>query len=73
MSVTIYIGLVGGSFKFLPNGDAPAKYRVLNFKRVSAKEYNWVAVGTYNEGNLAVIRKQLNNTYLNNLVLFHIR
>lgn len=55
------IGLAGDSFHFLPNGDVPPKYRILNYKRTSATNYSWVTVGTYEDGNLTVCIKILYN------------
>ena len=47
-------GLSGHRFRFLPNGDPPAKYRILNFRQPTAGNYEWVTVGTYDQKKLSV-------------------
>lgn len=37
----------GRTFKFLDNGDAPPRYTVVNFQRMTNGTYEWKQVGTY--------------------------
>ena len=40
-------GLSGTRFNFLPNGDPPARYRILNFRQPTPGHYEWVDVGNF--------------------------
>ena len=44
----------GHRFRFLPNGDPPPKYRILNFRQPRPGHYEWVTVGTYDNKKLSV-------------------
>lgn len=37
----------GRPFRFLENGDAPSRYRVVNYQRLDNGSYQWKEVGTY--------------------------
>ena len=52
--VTLIIGLSGNQFHFLSNGDPPASYRILNFRRTDDQTYKWVTVGRYENKQLTV-------------------
>ncbi|ELT99213.1 hypothetical protein CAPTEDRAFT_202413 [Capitella teleta] len=39
-----FTGLSGEPFHFLPNGDGPPRYRILNFRQVSPGEYKWITI-----------------------------
>ncbi|CAC5419214.1 Metabotropic glutamate receptor 2,Metabotropic glutamate receptor 3,Metabotropic glutamate receptor 8,Metabotropic glutamate receptor 4,Metabotropic glutamate receptor 5,Metabotropic glutamate receptor 6 [Mytilus coruscus] len=45
-------GLSGDDFQFLPNGDGPARYRILNFHQKDKGVYEWSTVGYFKNGNL---------------------
>ena len=44
------------SFKFLPNGDGPARYRIINFRRNQFGEFEWKPVGLFKDGQLQNVR-----------------
>ncbi|RWS32017.1 metabotropic glutamate receptor 3-like protein [Leptotrombidium deliense] len=37
----------GKTFRFLPSGDAPPRYSIINFQKLSNNSYVWKPVGTY--------------------------
>ncbi|CAG2115170.1 unnamed protein product, partial [Medioppia subpectinata] len=46
----------GKTFRFLPSGDAPPRYSVMNFQRLPNGSFEWRPVGTYmlaNDGDVA--------------------
>ena len=45
-------GLSGQHFSFLPNGDGPARYRILNFRQTTPGQYSWDTVGYFDNGHL---------------------
>ncbi|XP_073979290.1 metabotropic glutamate receptor-like isoform X2 [Rhodnius prolixus] len=45
-------GLSGDKFHFDNNGDGPARYNIVHFKKISSGNYQWVNVGQYIEGEL---------------------
>ncbi|XP_018024995.1 metabotropic glutamate receptor 3 [Hyalella azteca] len=47
-----FTGLSGDQFQFDENGDGPARYRVIHFRRVTPTRYEWVEVGSYSGGKL---------------------
>ncbi|XP_060584648.1 metabotropic glutamate receptor 8-like [Ruditapes philippinarum] len=47
-----FTGLSGQHFQFLPNGDGPARYRILNFRQTSPGVYKWETVGFFDNGHL---------------------
>ncbi|KAL4221716.1 hypothetical protein ACF0H5_019971 [Mactra antiquata] len=47
-----FMGLTGQEFKFLPNGDGPARYRILNFRQKTLGEFEWETVGYFDNGKL---------------------
>lgn len=50
--VVFVAGLSGDRFHFDGNGDGPARYNIIHFKQTSPKNYRWVKVGEYHEGEL---------------------
>ena len=42
----------GHQFYFAQNGDGPARYRIIHFKRVNENAFDWVQVGEYVDGTL---------------------
>ncbi|XP_050413561.2 metabotropic glutamate receptor [Patella vulgata] len=44
----------GQDFQFLPNGDGPSRYRILNFRQTSPGEYEWATIGFFRDGNLTI-------------------
>ncbi|XP_061197748.1 metabotropic glutamate receptor-like [Saccostrea echinata] len=42
-----FTGLSGQQFAFLPNGDAPARYRILNYRQVTRGRYEWKTIGFF--------------------------
>ena len=48
------LGLSGTRFNFLPNGDPPARYRILNFRQPTPGNYEWVTVGNFYNKELTV-------------------
>ena len=49
-----FSGLSGTKFNFLPNGDPPARYRILNFRQPTPGHYEWVDVGNFYNKELEV-------------------
>ena len=47
-------GLSGNNFRFLPNGDPTAKYRILNFRQPTPGNFEWVTVGMFEDKKLTV-------------------
>ncbi|KAK3599614.1 hypothetical protein CHS0354_035855 [Potamilus streckersoni] len=47
-----FTGLSDQPFSFLPNGDGPPRYRILNFRQKSRGIYSWDTVGFFNNGHL---------------------
>ncbi|CAH0772914.1 unnamed protein product [Bemisia tabaci] len=47
-----FIGLSGDHFRFDSNGDGPARYNIIHYKRTSDTVYEWVKVGEYIDGEL---------------------
>lgn len=45
-------GLAGQEFEFLPNGDGPARYRILNFRQTQPGIFQWDTVGYFKDGQL---------------------
>lgn len=47
----------GNNFRFLPSGDAPPRYSILNFQRHPNNTFGWRPVGTYSlsEGDRAIL------------------
>eukprot|EP00106_Octopus_bimaculoides_P023794 XP_014791236.1 PREDICTED: metabotropic glutamate receptor 4-like isoform X2 [Octopus bimaculoides] len=45
-------GLSGQNFTFLPNGDGPARYRILNYRQKSLNQFEWNSVGFFKDGKL---------------------
>lgn len=43
----MFTGLSGQEFAFLPNGDAPARYRILNYRQVDRGRFEWKTVGFF--------------------------
>lgn len=46
------VGLSGQNFAFLPNGDAPARYRILNYRQVERGRFEWKTIGYFLEKHL---------------------
>ncbi|XP_062575063.1 metabotropic glutamate receptor 3-like [Saccostrea cucullata] len=42
-----FTGLSGQQFAFLPYGDAPARYRILNYRQVTRGRYEWKTIGFF--------------------------
>uniref|UniRef100_A0A8W8JRJ7 G-protein coupled receptors family 3 profile domain-containing protein n=1 Tax=Magallana gigas TaxID=29159 RepID=A0A8W8JRJ7_MAGGI len=47
-----FTGLSGQDFAFLPNGDAPARYRILNYRQVERGRFEWKTIGYFLEKHL---------------------
>ncbi|RWS03982.1 metabotropic glutamate receptor 4-like protein [Dinothrombium tinctorium] len=45
-------GLSNDEFRFVNNGDGPVRYNLLHFKQVTLNSYQWIHVGTYEDGKL---------------------
>ena len=54
-SCYFFVGLSGGDFRFLSNGDGPARYRILNFYQARKGIYEWNTVGFFKDGNLTEV------------------
>ncbi|RWS06886.1 metabotropic glutamate receptor 3-like protein, partial [Dinothrombium tinctorium] len=53
----------GKMFRFLPSGDAPPRYSIINFQRLPNNSYVWKAVGTYmlhEDGDAARLELDIN-------------
>ncbi|XP_054165125.1 metabotropic glutamate receptor 3-like, partial [Oppia nitens] len=53
----------GKTFRFLPSGDAPPRYSVINFQRLPNGSFEWRPVGTYmlaNDGDVARLELDIN-------------
>ncbi|ESO83631.1 hypothetical protein LOTGIDRAFT_133010 [Lottia gigantea] len=46
--------MAGTEFQFLPNGDGPSRYRILNFVQTSPGKYEWRTIGFFRDGNLTI-------------------
>ena len=46
-----YVDESGKTFRFLPSGDAPPRYSVMNFQRLPNGSFEWRPVGTYMREN----------------------
>ncbi|RUS89252.1 hypothetical protein EGW08_002995, partial [Elysia chlorotica] len=51
-----FTGLSGQKFQFLPNGDGPSRYQILNYRRTETGEYEWATVGYYRHGLLKITK-----------------
>lgn len=63
-------GLSGQEFSFLPNGDGPSRYRILNFRRTSSGSYEWATIGYYKNGHMDLVsgpRLTLNSCLCNDI------
>ncbi|KAK7490923.1 hypothetical protein BaRGS_00017795, partial [Batillaria attramentaria] len=49
-----FTGLSGQKFRFLPNGDGPSRYRILNFRRTAQGDFEWATIGYYRDGKLKI-------------------
>ena len=47
-------GLSNQNFEFLPNGDGPPRYRILNFRQPTPGKYEWVTIGMFENKQLTV-------------------
>ena len=47
-------GLSKKPFQFLANGDAPPRYRILNFRQKTPGRYTWNTVGLFENMTLTV-------------------
>lgn len=49
-----FAGLSGDKFRFDSNGDGPARYNIIHFKRTDEDSFRWFKVGEYIEGELTL-------------------
>ncbi|GAV00342.1 hypothetical protein RvY_11206-2 [Ramazzottius varieornatus] len=56
-----FTGITGDEFEFDQNGDGPARYNILHFRKVSVypPSYDWVSVGQYNKSGLMLDWSQI--------------
>ncbi|WAR15526.1 GRM-like protein, partial [Mya arenaria] len=47
-----FTGMSEQHFRFLSNGDGPARYRILNFRQTFLGKYEWKTVGYFDNGRL---------------------
>ena len=69
-------GLSGETFSFLPNGDGPARYRILNFHQKYRNQYEWSTVGFFKDGKLTDVSGRFSSLFLHilcNLILLFSR
>lgn len=54
----------GKNFRFLPSGDAPPRYSIINFQKIQGtEEYEWRPVGTY-ACKYMIINRNIQQDYL---------